>query len=268
MRRIFVLPILTLLFAGALAANIESDARAALAAAHYFLYDHFAITTDLNFLDASSDGNYTARISNGAVRIDLDRYNDAFPYRTELVPKRLSPEGFDRGKLAHINEEYWYGLRIFVPTTWRVDNSYEVVTQWHGLNTGPPISLRMDNLGVSAGLHGSTQMADHWLLMVPGKHIDLGLISPSVGQWVDWVFRIRWSPDSGGRITVWSNKRWVADVSGPTMYPDTFGPYWKFGIYKSPWRQVPSLIPLQSHRTLYFDNVRIAQGASIAIDSF
>jgi hypothetical protein len=126
----------------------------------------------------------------------------------------------------------------------------------------------MDNRGVSAGLHARTEIADRWLLMVTGKAIDLGPIAPSVGQWVDWVFRIRWSPYAGGRITVWRNKYWIASVRRPTMYPDAYGPYWKFGIYKSPWKQVPTLVPIQSHRTLLFDNVRIGQGAAMAINSF
>jgi hypothetical protein len=122
----------------------------------------------------------------------------------------------------------------------------------------------MDSPGVSAGLHGSDEIADRWLLMVNGKVYNIGDIAPSVGKWVDWVFRIRWSSSTGGRITVWRNKQQAVDATGPTMKADTSGPYWKFGIYKSPWSQVPSLEPIQSHRTLLFDNVRIAQGAAIS----
>jgi hypothetical protein len=127
----------------------------------------------------------------------------------------------------------------------------------------------MDCLGVSAGIHPpKVEIADKWLLMVNGKAKNLGDIAPSVGKWVDWVFRIRWSASGSGRITVWRDKQWVTDISGATMKADTKGPYWKFGIYKSPWKQVPSLVPTQSQRTLFFDNVRIAQGASINISSF
>jgi hypothetical protein len=231
-------------------------------AADYLLNVNFAGGTVPTSFDAS--GNTTARVINGSVRIDLDRYKDKTPERTELVPKQLPAKAFDSGKLARIGQEYWYGIRIFVPTTWVADNSYEIVTQWHGTNQGAAIALRMDCPGVSAGLHAKTEIADRWLLMVNGKAFNLGYIAPSVGQWVDWVFRIRWSPSSSGRITVWRNKLWAADVVGATMKADTNGPYWKFGIYKSPWKQVPSLVPIQSHRTLLFDNVRIAQGAAIS----
>jgi hypothetical protein len=216
--------------------------------------------------DAS--GNDTARVSGGAVKIDLDRYKDEVPERTELVPKKLPVNAFDDGKLAHIGEEYWYGIRILVPKTWKADNSYEVVTQWHGVNQGPAIALRMDSPGVSAGLHSQNEIADRWLLMIDKKAYDLAPVRSSVDQWTDWVFRIRWSPSADGHITLWCGKQRVADVAGPTMAPDTLGLYWKFGIYKSPWKQVPSLVPIQSHRTLFFDNVRIGQGGAIDIDNF
>jgi hypothetical protein len=231
-------------------------------AADYLLNVNFASTTVPTSFGAS--GNATARVVDGAVRIDLDRYKDKVPERTELVPKQLPATAFDSGKLARIGQEYWYGIRIFVPSTWKADNSYEVVTQWHGANQGAAVALRMDCPGVSAGLHAKVEIADRWLLMVNGKAYNLGYIAPSVGQWVDWVFRIRWSSTTSGRITVWRNKLWAVDVTGATMKSDTNGPYWKFGIYKSPWKQVPSLVPTQSHRTLFFDNVRIAQGAAIS----
>jgi len=214
--------------------------------------------------DAS--GNATARVVDGSVKIDLDRYKDKTPERTELVPKKLPATAFDDGKYAQKGDEYWYGMRMMVPSTWKADNSYEVVTQWHGLNQGAAIALRMDCLGISAGLHQKKEIADKWLLMVGNKAYNLGDIAPTAGKWVDWVFRIRWSTSGNGRVTVWRNKQWVKDISGATMQADSRGPFWKFGIYKSPWDQVPSLKPIQSHRTLYFDNIRIAQNA--AINSF
>jgi Polysaccharide lyase len=231
-------------------------------AADYLLNVNFAGGTVPTSFGAS--GNATARVVNGAVRIDLDRYEDETPERTELVPKELPATAFASGKYARIGQEYWYGISILVPSTWKADNSYEVVTQWHGTKQGAAVALRMDSLGVSAGLHGSNEIANKWLLMVNGKAYNLGDIAPSVGKWDDWVFRIRWSTTSNGKVTVWRNKQWVKDVTGATMKSDTYGPYWKFGIYKSPWNQVPSLVPIQSHRTLFFDNVRIAQGAAIS----
>jgi hypothetical protein len=247
------------LFAAALSVSANADD---------YLFNVTFADGSLTSFSYSSDGNKnTAQVIDGAVRIDLDRYKDAVPYRTELVPRQLPATAFDDGRLAHIGEQYWYGISIFVPSTWQADNSYEVVTQWHGVNQGAAISLRM---GVSPG--SKTKIADRWQLIIrdgsteDGTSYDLGSITPSVGQWVDWVFRIRWSSSSDGRVTVWRNKGWVKDVDGPTMKPDTAGPFWKFGIYKSPWKRFPSLVPIQSHRTLFFDNVRIAQGA--AIDSF
>jgi Polysaccharide lyase len=238
-------------------------------AADYLLNVTFADGTLPASLDASGDGNATARVLDGAVRIDLDRYKDAVPYRTELVPEQLPAPAFNGGKLPRVGQEYWYGIRIFVPSTWKADNTYEVVTQWHPVKGGPPITLRMDCPGVSAGLHPPLkEIADRWLLVVNDKAYNLGYIAPSVGKWIDWVFRIRWSPSDSGKLTVWRNKRWAMDAVGPTMKPDTYGPYWKFGIYKSAWKQVPSLVPTQSHRTLLFDNVRIGQGAGIDISTF
>lgn len=238
-------------------------------AVDYLLWKGFTSPADLETLAPSGDGNDTAQVVDSRVRIDLDRWKDVVPWRTELVPKQLPTTAFDQGKLARIGREYWYGIKVLVPSTWRADNSYEVVTQWHSYTgQGAHISLKMDSAAGGAGLHGPDEIADRWILTVAGKRYNLGAVAGSVGFAQDWVFRIRWYPDSRGRITVWRDKRWLAGINGATMVADSLGPYWKFGIYKSPWKQVPTLTPFQSHRTLHFDSVRIASGSGIAIDNF
>lgn len=239
-------------------------------AATYLFYQGFDTAEVPKQFAPSSDGNATARVDSGGVRIDLDRYRDTVPYRTELVPKQLPAIAFDDGKKPRVGQEYWYGLSIEVPVDWVADNSYEVVTQWHGNSSGAVISLRMDSPSDGAGLHGSNERAERWLLMIPAGappvKFDIGPVAADVGKTIDWVFCIRWSPDSSGHIKVWRNKRKVVDYMGPTMYREAQGPYWKFGIYKSPWKQVPELMPVQAHRALRFDNVRIGQ--STWIDRF
>lgn len=245
----------------------------AAVATDYLFYQDLDGTAVRTQLAPSSDGNATARIESGSVRIDLDLLADAVPYRTELVPKQLPTAAFDDGKKALIGVEYWYGLTIEVPTTWVADNSYEVVTQWHGNGgdpgaaSGPPLALRMDSAAAGAGLHGSDEVADRWLLMIaaakPLRKFDIGPVAADVGKRIDWVFRIRWAPDGSGYVKAWRNKRRVVSYFGPTMYREAQGPYWKFGIYKSPWKQVPDLVPIQAHRMLRFDNVRIGQDTGI-----
>jgi hypothetical protein len=236
--------------------------------AGYIAYFTFVSTTEMKKLPPSSDSNTTAKIEYEAVRIDLDRYTDAVPHRTELVPKGLDPTAFADGKKPFVGQEYWYGMTIEVPTTWVADNSYEVVTQWHGSSSGAAVALRMDNVAGSAGLHSFPEIADRWILRIdaanPDKKIDIGPVSADIGKKIDWVFRIRWAPDSTGRLTVWRNKAKVVSYYGPTMFAEAYGPYWKFGIYKSPWKQVPTLVPTQPHRTLRFDNVRIDQWSDIS----
>lgn len=244
-------------------------AAGAAGAVDYLFWIGFADPTDIEAFGPSGDGNDTARVVDSRVRIDLDRWKDKIPYRTELVPKPLPASAFDQDKLARIGQEYWYGIKILVPSTWRVDNSYEAVIQWHSNSgQGAFASLKMDSAAGGAGLHGPDELADRWILTVGSKRYDLGPVAGSVGNLQDWVFRIRWAPDSRGRLTVWRDKRWLAGINGATMSADSNGPYWKFGIYKSPWKQVPKLVPIQSHRTLYFDSVRIASGSGIAIDNF
>jgi hypothetical protein len=242
-------------------------AAGASAAVNYILWVGFHEPADLAAFGPSGDSNDTARVVDGRVRIDLDRWEDEVPWRTELVAKKLPAETFVSGKLARIGREYWYGIKILVPTSWRADNSYEVVTQWHGADGPGYVSLRMDSAAGGAGLHGANEIADRWILTVAGKRYNLGPVSASVGHVQDWVFRIRWAPDTRGRVTVWRDKRWLTGVNGANMADEASGPYWKFGIYKSPWKQKPKLKPLQSHRTLYFDSVRIASGSGIAIDN-
>jgi hypothetical protein len=245
---------------------LDAAVTAATSDNSYLFNVGFDASSDLAAFKASADGNATATLDQKSVRIDLDKYTDLVPYRTELVPKPLPYPAFDNPDYAVIGQEYWYGIKLFVPSTWVPDNSFEVVTQWHGATTtgdGPPVALRMDLPG-TATVYGKNGRATNWRFELVANTYDLGPIAPDVGKWIDWVYCIRWAPDSTGRLTIWRDKVQVLDIRGQTMYPDSKGPYWKFGIYKVPWKQRPTLIPLQSHRTMYFTGVRIAQQANIS----
>lgn len=49
-----------------------------------------------------------------------------------------------------------------------------------------------------------------------------------------FVYHLVLAPTGAGRAEMWRDGRKVADYHGPLAYPDKSGPYFKFGIYRSP----------------------------------
>ena len=49
-----------------------------------------------------------------------------------------------------------------------------------------------------------------------------------------FVYHLKLAPTGAGVAQVWRDSRLVGDYKGPLGYPDKSGPYFKFGIYRSP----------------------------------
>ncbi|MFB0833950.1 heparin lyase I family protein [Arthrobacter halodurans] len=53
------------------------------------------------------------------------------------------------------------------------------------------------------------------------------------GQWVNFVYRLRFERNGSGRIQAWIGGKQVVNATGPLGCNDRIGPYWKFGIYRA-----------------------------------
>jgi len=197
----------------------------------------------------SFQGNLTTGIINNTLQVILN-YTDPVPYRTEV---RVN--GNDE-----INNVYWYGLKVYIPEEWENDSEPEIIMQWHGY---PDFHLGETWRNPMISLHVKD---DEYVLKVKGdsrevtvepyefkKAFNLGRIDR--GRWMDWIFRIDWNY-LDGKITIWKDQEKVKVIRGANCYNDEVGPYYKFGIYKFPWKNGPSNV---DSRELYYDDLRIGR---------
>ena len=198
-----------------------------------------------------------------AARMTLDRKRDkqSTNYRTDLVPKRKG-EGYLKQTL---NQEYWYGFSTYFPNTWRPDTQSELFVQWHAVadkregETARPPVLAIYIYGEDYYIKkrwDSKRNSNH--LKIPHKKLWGGPITPDLGRWTDWVFHLKWSFGNDGFVKVWKNGKQIVSDNGPNCYNDERGPYFRFGVYKWPWRQSPERArSTVTERTIYFDEIRI-----------
>jgi hypothetical protein len=74
------------------------------------------------------------------------------------------------------------------------------------------------------------------------------------------VIHLRLTYAATGVIEVWKDGEKVVTVTGQTYYNDESGPYFKAGIYK--WGWTGDYPTTTTRRTLYIDQVRMADGSS------
>ncbi|MEP7244980.1 MAG: polysaccharide lyase [Gammaproteobacteria bacterium] len=169
------------------------------------------------------------------------------------------------------NGEYWYGFSIYLPASYVKDNLWEFVAQWHNIpdkNKGeatdlnPPLSLGTQNGVWSINTIWDSRVLTEKKTYEGKKMYQLGAYN--TGKWTDFVFHVRWSPNSNGFLQVWKDGVKVIDASGGIAFNDAVGPYLKMGIYKG-WTTRTTPAGNVSVRTLYHDEVRIADsGGSYA----
>jgi hypothetical protein len=177
-------------------------------------------------------------------------YNNSSPnYRSEL--RALAPAPV-------MGKDTWYGFSIYLPGPYERDELGETLAQWHSTldpgegNLNPPLSLLVKD--------GQWVLFSRWNPYQPTVKGKTQQASFQFGQretnkWTDWVFRVRWSYRSDGQLQVWKNGQMVLNRNGPNAYNDKVMPYFKVGIYKSPWRTKVGDV---KERTVYHDEVRIA----------
>ena len=182
---------------------------------------------------------------------------------------------------AKRERDFEYRFRIFFPDDWATDSRPEIVAQWRfhdhqvrkGVkSTGSPnvlLEIRNDSLRVRILANGTPIPADApetepgLVAHRPEGTTLLHLGRPPRGRWTSFLFRIRWGTPDGGVVRVWMDDSLAIDWKGRNMYaqPKQPVPYFKFGIYKWPWKSAKEA-PEVVLRRLWFDDVSVRAGWS------
>lgn len=207
----------------------------------------------------------------------LDRNTSVTPFRTMLHVGNNAESNFTRtGESFRLErgQDYWIGFSVYVPQDWQADvPAYEdIVFQLQATPDAgetyrsPVFVLSIDEAAWSITGRGDTRPFTPASLG-PGSFTDYYTKQPfyraslgaSLGQWTDWVFKVKFDYAGTGSVKVWRNGDQVAHKSGLRLGSnDEQGPYPSFGVYKWPWR--PSVLTYPgkvTRRLLYLDEFRI-----------
>ena len=182
-----------------------------------------------------------------ALKLTLDRaaHKDMMGHRTDFWIRGMS-------KSFRMGEEYWYGFSTYWPDSWKPDTQSELFAQWVGWRSyGPSLAIY---------IYGKNyRIRKRWAQGSKGyKNLWRGEVPKDKGKWVDWVFHVRWSTGEDGLVDAWKDGMKIVSDRGRNCGPGEFADYFKFGIYKWPWKNPPEKAPSTvTQRTLYIDEIRI-----------
>lgn len=145
--------------------------------------------------------------------------------------------------------ERWYGMSIFLPSSYVAEPVEEAVFQWHAINLVDLDSVLMNNAAIAM----YTKNGKWELGMKYGGTFDMGVYDTNV--WTDWVIHVKFSAGPDGVFEIWKNGKLMLQRNGLNNYNDLKGNFFKIGIYKYGWAQgYPSTT---TSRTLYYDEIKI-----------
>ena len=195
------------------------------------------------------------RAGQRALKVTLDRiaHAEMTNHRTDFWLRGMSTS-------ASQGQDYWYGFSTMLPRDWEPDPLAELFAQWvlgHGAVTepgGPSLAIYKYGDTYRVRKRWGAGM-DHY------RNVWIGPVTPDLGRWVDWVFHVRWSSGDDGFIRVWKDGKRIVSDTGVNCVRADYAPYFKFGIYKWPWRQDQEATPSPvTRRVMFFDEIRIADG--------
>ncbi len=149
-------------------------------------------------------------------------------------------------------DDLYFAVSTYLEPGFPVNTGWQVLTQWKNDGTGsPPLELTVRE-------NSSVFRVDGGYGYPSGPRMSGQDVGPVVtGQWIDWVFHIRFSSDpSVGSVDVWRNGAPVMSGFHPlggTLYPG-LNSYLKNGYYRS------GAITTDGH--VWEDNVRVGTSYS------
>lgn len=184
-----------------------------------------------------------AREGNYSLQVELFKSDPwvANGPRTEL----FRPDGVDYWVE---DDEIWIGGSVFFSTDYEDDPMQEIIWQIHGDESDPYVPFLIQSINDN--------------LTIKGNGISETSVPKQKGSWTDIVVHHLWSSSYHGITQVFVNGSLILDAQGiSNMKPNTFL-YWKFGIYKSGWKQEGDTLSTVDYRKLWFDEIRIGYSNS------
>lgn len=214
----------------------------------------------------------TAHSCNGerAVKFFVNHREDNRGFRNELTLVGQNQD-FDYGK------EYWVSWAIYLPNDYIVDKHSDILFQFHGVPDRDAAGERIENyrnpnVALRTGSNGN------WVFTVRGddkkitanneysrfKAFDLGDFMVDRNKWTTFTLRIVFEYGPEGRAELWKDGEKVVDDFGENAFNDDTPPYLKIGIYKPSWKGSYGGVENVSSRTIFYDELKVAQNSSLA----
>jgi hypothetical protein len=204
-------------------------------------------------------GKHTFIISGNSPEVieEPDALNGNYMMKSQLTPSSKDPKRTEvslntTSLMYEVDREYWTGISIKIDNDFNDFSRFDdqgMLMQWHYKNwlhpeapDKQPLLLRFT--GDEVRVHNE----------VLGKY--MATVPPAYGEWVDWVFHVKFS-DVDGIIQVWRNGELIVDWTGDNHQTEMIeGAYLKFGLYSYQYQNSP--MPSSATRTVFHDELRIA----------
>jgi hypothetical protein len=151
-------------------------------------------------------------------------------------------------------QERWYGFSIYFASGWRSSEMADSRAYFLGGEgfryTGTSDNGPGNNLNAEPRNGGTELVAGSNLSGTVGNdHVGEAWLGPFVtGQWIDFVFHIRWSTRDDGFREAWRDGAVQGRYDGPTLGVDSSFEH-RMGVYEG--------VDVSQTRTLYIDNHRV-----------
>lgn len=138
------------------------------------------------------------------------------------------------------SEEAYYGWSIFLPADFVAPSTFCTVLQLHGQNNLPSNQAAPSfYIDIAGGRYNLKQNGGDTSNVIR-LTTDLGQLV--LGQWVDFLFKVKWAADGTAQTQVWKRVNGegdlilVATTNTPNLYSKNgvaVPHYWKRGIYRN-----------------------------------
>lgn len=171
-----------------------------------------------------------------------DRPGNAYRFELRSGEKYTSRRGsvtyrseIDTNDSVQPGSTQWYGLSIYIPKDFPIENNRLVMGQWYAdsdpgeISRSPAMAQRF----VGGRFYVTVRHSAERIQKTDGKEeVIYQTEGLQLGKWNDFVYQVKWSYLADGFVNMWLNGSKVAAYQGPVGYNDEKGPAFQFGLYR------------------------------------